>query len=39
VVLFACEGKLLREFARRALRSQKGEEQNAGGRKQRKITK
>jgi len=39
VMLFAGEGKLLREFARRALRSQEGEEQNAGRCKQRKIAK
>jgi hypothetical protein len=39
VVLLACEGKLFREFARRSLRSQKREEQDAGDRKQRKITK
>jgi hypothetical protein len=38
-MLFACEGELLGKFARRALRSQKGDEQNAGGRKQRKIAK
>ena len=39
VVLFACEGELCGEFARRSLRSQEGDEQNAGGCKQRKITK
>jgi hypothetical protein len=39
VMLFASECKLLREFARRALRSQESEEQNAGGGKQGKITK
>jgi hypothetical protein len=39
VVLFASEGELFREFARRALRSHEDEEQYAGDRKQRKITK
>ena len=39
VVLFASERELFREFAGRALRSQEREEQNAGRRKQGKITK
>jgi len=39
VVLFASERELFREFARRALRSKEGEEQNAGRRKQKKIAK
>ena len=39
VVLLAGLGQLLGEIARRALRTQKSEEQNAGGGKQRKITK
>ena len=39
MVLFACLGELLCEFARGALRSQEGKKQNTRGCEKREITK